>query len=472
MLPYCSRRPAQRVAVQAVRDRLFVQRFRSLLLAGGVVATGQLVGDERVVGVLRGERDKVLGHRLHVGAILELLTAFDGSLDAGRRYVGHPPIVPALRTGFGCRWPRVVRNRDPAVLMFVIPAVLAVLTAATVLAALLWSAGWWVAVVVVGSLLLLALYDLVQRRHSILRNYPVLGHMRFLLEKIRPEIQQYFIERNYDGRPYDRDTRSVIYERAKGIHGEKAYGTELDVNEVGYEFVLHSSAPLEPAKEQPRVRVGGPDCTKPYDMALLNVSAMSFGALSANAIRALNAGAASGGFAHDTGEGGLTDYHLEHGGDLIWEIGSGYFGARTKDGDFDPDMFRDKASHDAVKCVSLKLSQGAKPGIGGVLPGGQGDRRDRQGAQRAAGREVRESGVRTRCSRRRANSCSSSRGCVSSPTGSRPASSCASATGTSCSRSARRWWTSRSRRTSSSWTGPRAGREPRRSSTRTTSARR
>jgi glutamate synthase domain-containing protein 2 len=255
------------------------------------------------------------------------------------------------------------------VLTLLVPAALTVLTALGVLAALLGSAGWWAAVAILGAVTLVAGYDVTQRRHSVLRNYPVVGHLRFLLEKIRPEIQQYFIERNVDGRPFDRDTRSVVYERAKGIHGEKAYGTELDVNEVGYEFVLHSSAPHEPPEDQPRVRVGGPDCVKPYDMALLNVSAMSFGALSANAIRALNAGARQGGFAHDTGEGGLTKYHLENGGDLIWEIGSGYFGARTKDGDFDPDMFRDKAAHDQVKCVSLKLSQGAKPGIGGVLPG-------------------------------------------------------------------------------------------------------
>jgi glutamate synthase domain-containing protein 2 len=254
------------------------------------------------------------------------------------------------------------------VLMILLPAALLMLTGAAVVASLLWSAAWWVAVAVFAPLLLLAVHDLVQRKHSVLRNYPVVGHMRFLLERIRPEIQQYFIERNYDGRPYDRDTRSVIYERAKGIHGEKAYGTELDVNEVGYEYVVHSAAPLEAPDEPPTVRIGGPHCTKPYNMALLNVSAMSFGALSANAIRALNAGAARGGFAHDTGEGGLTDYHLEHGGDLVWEIGSGYFGARTKDGDFDPEMFRDKAAHANVKCVSLKLSQGAKPGIGGVLP--------------------------------------------------------------------------------------------------------
>jgi glutamate synthase domain-containing protein 2 len=255
-----------------------------------------------------------------------------------------------------------------AVLTLLVPAGLSILTALLAFAAVAWSAAAWAAVVVVGVICLLAWYDVLQRRHSVLRNYPVLGHLRYLLERIRPEIQQYFIERNTDGRPFDRDTRTVIYERAKGIHGEKAYGTELNVNEVGYEFVLHSSAPLDPPKDPPRVRVGGPDCAKPYDMALLNVSAMSFGALSANAIRALNAGAARGGFAHDTGEGGLTDYHLEHGGDLIWEIGSGYFGARTKDGDFDSSMFADKAAHDSVKCLSLKLSQGAKPGIGGVLP--------------------------------------------------------------------------------------------------------
>lgn len=215
----------------------------------------------------------------------------------------------------------------------------------------------------------LAAWDLLQRKHTILRRYPVVGHLRYLLEDLRPELQQYFIERNWDGRPYDRDVRSIIYERAKGIHGEKPFGTERDVNEVGYEYLVHSVAPVPQPDSPPRVLVGGPDCSRPYSMALLNVSAMSFGALSANAIRALNRGAAKGGFAHDTGEGGLSDYHLENGGDIVWELGTGYFGARTDDGDFDAGMFADKAAHDAVKCVSLKLSQGAKPGIGGVLPG-------------------------------------------------------------------------------------------------------
>jgi len=227
--------------------------------------------------------------------------------------------------------------------------------------------GWWWLVGIAAVLLAVALYDVLQRTHAVLRNYPVVGHLRYLLELVRPELQQYFINRNFDGRPYDRDTRSIIYQRAKGIEGVKAFGTERNVNEVGYEYLVHATAPVPLPPEPPRVRIGGPHCTQPYDMALLNVSAMSFGALSANALRALNLGAAAGGFAHDTGEGGLSRYHL-YGGDLVWELGSGYFGARTEDGAFDPARFADKAAHAAVKCVSLKLSQGAKPGIGGVLP--------------------------------------------------------------------------------------------------------
>ncbi|WP_430335028.1 FMN-binding glutamate synthase family protein [Rhodococcus sp. ACT016] len=228
--------------------------------------------------------------------------------------------------------------------------------------------GWWALAVLLAFLFAVAVYDLLQRRHSVLRNYPVLGHLRYIFESIRPELQQYFIERNFDGRPYDRDVRSIIYERAKGVHGELSFGTERDVGAVGYEYLVHSTAPVPEPDTLPRVRIGGPDCTRPYSMSLLNVSAMSFGALSANALRALNAGAARGGFAHDTGEGGLTPYHLEGGGDLVWEIGSGYFGTRTADGDFDPVQFADKSAHDHVKAISLKLSQGAKPGIGGVLP--------------------------------------------------------------------------------------------------------
>ena len=190
-----------------------------------------------------------------------------------------------------------------------------------------------------------------------------------MLESIRPELQQYFIERDYDGRPFDRDVRSLVYQRAKGDEAELPFGTERNVYAEGYEYFESSIRPLAVGAKEPRVRIGGPDCTKPYDMSLLNVSAMSFGSLSANAILALNQGAALGGFAHDTGEGGLSDYHLRHGGDLVWEIGTAYFGCRTADGGFDRARFAEKAAHDNVKCVSLKLSQGAKPGIGGVLPG-------------------------------------------------------------------------------------------------------
>jgi glutamate synthase domain-containing protein 2 len=239
---------------------------------------------------------------------------------------------------------------------------------AVLAAALLGGVGWVIAAVLLLALTAVGVYDLLQRRHSILRNYPLLGHFRFLFETIRPELQQYFIERNTDGRPYDRNTRTAIYERAKGIKDEQAFGTEREVNEPGYEWLLHSTCPVPPEKDPPRVRIGGPDCTRPYEMALLNVSAMSYGALSGAALTALNRGAAKGGFAHDTGEGGLTDYHLQ-GGDVVWELGTGYFGARTAAGDFDAAQFADKAVHHAVKCVSLKLSQGAKPGLGGVLPG-------------------------------------------------------------------------------------------------------
>jgi glutamate synthase domain-containing protein 2 len=249
------------------------------------------------------------------------------------------------------------------------PAFLVLAATATLVLGAVSSPWWWLP----GSVLLLlaatGVRDLLQRRHSVLRNYPVLGHLRYALESIRPEMQQYFVERNTDGRPFDRDVRSIVYQRAKGTEAEEAFGTERDVYASGYEYLVPSMAPKPVADHAPTARVGGPDCTQPYDMALLNVSAMSFGSLSSNAILALNRGAAQGGFAHDTGEGGLSDHHLRNGGDLVWEIGTGYFGCRTPDGDFDAREFAAKAAHAHVKCVSLKLSQGAKPGIGGVLPG-------------------------------------------------------------------------------------------------------
>ncbi|MFE9636124.1 FMN-binding glutamate synthase family protein [Streptomyces sp. NPDC006463] len=237
-------------------------------------------------------------------------------------------------------------------------------------AAAVWASPWWWAAA--GPLLLLAsvaAYDALQRRHAVLRNYPLLGHLRFALEALRPEIQQYFVERNFDGRPFDRDTRSIVYQRAKGTDAEEPFGTERDLYLPGSEYLVPSMAPRPVRTDPPRVRVGGPDCGRPYDMALLNVSAMSFGSLSAHAVLALNTGAQLGGFAHDTGEGGLSEYHLRPGGDLVWEIGTGYFGCRTPDGGFDERQFAEKAAHPQVKCVSLKISQGAKPGMGGVLPG-------------------------------------------------------------------------------------------------------
>ncbi|HNJ23695.1 MAG TPA: glutamate synthase-related protein, partial [Microthrixaceae bacterium] len=191
--------------------------------------------------------------------------------------------------------------------------------------------GWWWAELVLVPLVLLGVWDLVQTRHSILRNFPILGHFRFLIEGVGSEMHQYLVESNTDGRPFNRDTRSLIYQRAKKAADKKPFGTELDVYENGYTWLAHSITP-RPMPEDPvgdlRVEVGGLQCARPYSLSVLNVSAMSFGALSANAVRALNRGARAGRFAHDTGEGGISRYHREHGGDLIWQIGTGYFGCR------------------------------------------------------------------------------------------------------------------------------------------------
>ena len=213
-----------------------------------------------------------------------------------------------------------------------------------------------------------AIHDLTQTKNPVLRNYPVLGHMRTLLTDIGPELRQYFIERDWDGRPFNRDQRNAIYERAKGMQSETSFGTVQDVYATNHEHLVHTLAPVADPAEPPRTLIGGKDCTQPYSISMLNVSSMSFGSLSKNAVRSLNKGAAMGGFAHNTGEGGISPYHKEFGGDLVWQMGTGYFGARTHDGDFDPAKFRDRAADDQVKMVELKVSQGAKPGIGGVLP--------------------------------------------------------------------------------------------------------
>ena len=258
---------------------------------------------------------------------------------------------------------------EPVILRPVIVAAVWLFGVVVAAAALTVSSWWTLPALVVLALAALGTWDLVQTRHTILRVYPILGHVRFLMELLRPEIRQYFIESNTEAAPFDRETRDLVYERAKASKGDEPFGTERDVYALGYEFLRHSIRAHAADDLAPRVRLGGPDCTQPYDIALLNVSAMSFGALSAQAIEALNGGAARGGFAHDTGEGGISPYHLSGGGDLIWELGSGYFGCRDADGRFDPVAFAEKARLASVKAVSVKLSQGAKPGLGGVLPG-------------------------------------------------------------------------------------------------------
>ena len=224
------------------------------------------------------------------------------------------------------------------------------------------------AFLVFGALVWVGVYDLRQTKRSILRNYPIIGHIRFMLEFVRPEIRQYFIESDNEATPFSRSQRSLVYQRAKGDPDKRPFGTQLDVHAEGYEWINHSVAPTKVDSHDFRITVGA-DRPQPYSMSVFNISAMSFGALSANAILALNKGAKRGGFAHDTGEGSISVHHRVHGGDLIWEIGSGYFGCRNDDGTFNAERFAANATDPQVKLIELKLSQGAKPGHGGVLPG-------------------------------------------------------------------------------------------------------
>ena len=211
--------------------------------------------------------------------------------------------------------------------------------------------------------------DFFQTKQAIRRNYPIMAHLRFFLESIRPEIRQYFLENDTDKIPFSRAQRSLAYQRAKNVIDKRPYGTQIDVYEAHYEWVNHSLNPTHIKDTDFRVTIGGPACTQPYSASIFNISAMSFGALSGNAVLALNQGAAKGKFAHDTGEGSISRYHKVHGGDLIWEIGSGYFGCRNEDGSFSPERFEKNARDPQVKMIELKISQGAKPGHGGVLPG-------------------------------------------------------------------------------------------------------
>ncbi|MBE5315128.1 MAG: FMN-binding glutamate synthase family protein [Xanthomonadales bacterium] len=248
---------------------------------------------------------------------------------------------------------------------------LACIAAVPLFAALALSlgSGWWWPCAAAGALGLLGLRDFLQAPRALLRNYPLLAHVRYLVEAIRPEIRQYLLEGDEEQTPFSRAQRSIVYQRAKNTLDKRPFGTQLDVYRTQYEWINHSLQPVDLPDHDFRIRIGGPDCSQPYSASVFNISAMSFGSLSAAAIRALNSGAKRGGFYHDTGEGSISRYHREHGGDLVWEIGSGYFGCRNHDGSFSEERFIENASDPQVRMIELKLSQGAKPGQGGILPG-------------------------------------------------------------------------------------------------------
>jgi glutamate synthase domain-containing protein 2 len=249
-------------------------------------------------------------------------------------------------------------------------AIWASLAGTLLFAALSYFSLWFLAPFSVCAVLsLIGVWDVMQTRHSLRRNYPIMANIRFVLEKIRPEIRQYFLESESDGTPFNRNMRSIVYQRAKGQLDKRPFGTQQDIYSTNFEWINHSLVPVPPTNHDLRITVGGPDCKQPYSLSLLNISAMSFGSLSANAIRSLNKGAKLGNFAHDTGEGGFSRYHKEFGGDIIWEIGSGYFGCRNVDSTFCAEKFSAEAANPQVKMIEIKLSQGAKPGHGGVLPG-------------------------------------------------------------------------------------------------------
>ncbi|MEM5518495.1 FMN-binding glutamate synthase family protein [Henriciella sp. AS95] len=244
----------------------------------------------------------------------------------------------------------------------------AILTA--IFGALIKVSGWFaIGLVLFGALTLLGLYDLVQKRHSLWRNYPILARIRWIAEELRPFFRSYIVESDTEGRPFSHEQRSMVYRRAKNVSSVEPFGSQLDIDRPPYEWLSHSVAAKHNEDEDPRIMVGASGTPKPYSASVLNISAMSFGSLGAHAIEALNRGAAKGGFYHDTGEGGVSRYHKAGGGDLVWELGSGYFGCRTSAGGFDKERFKDVAADDQIKMIEIKLSQGAKPGHGGVLPG-------------------------------------------------------------------------------------------------------
>ena len=227
--------------------------------------------------------------------------------------------------------------------------------------------GWWWGAAAFGALSLLGSLDLLQRKSTLRRNFPLLAHFRYGLETIGPEIRQYFIQADTDKVPFSREQRALVYQRAKHVNDVRPFGTLRNVYGGDYEWINHSLAPAEVRDHDFRIVIGA-ERRQPYSASVFNISAMSFGALSAAAIRALNGGAKRGGFYHDTGEGSISPYHREAGGDLVWEVASGYFGCRNDDGTFDPGRFAAQACDPQVKMIEVKLSQGAKPGHGGVLP--------------------------------------------------------------------------------------------------------
>lgn len=234
----------------------------------------------------------------------------------------------------------------------------------------LYSEWAWGAIIPLILLVGVGFFDLFQRKHAVLRNYPVAGRFRWFFYWLRPFLRQYIVESETEGRPFNHEQRSLVYRRAANVSSVEPFGSHVDNNTIGFEWIAHSAGAVEPAPlETMRVNVGGPDCKQPYSASVLNISAMSYGSLGGNAIQALNTGAAKGGFFHDTGEGGVSRFHKAGQGDLVWELGSGYFGCRTPDGNFDPEQFQQTASLDQVKMIEVKLSQGAKPGHGGLLPG-------------------------------------------------------------------------------------------------------
>ena len=229
---------------------------------------------------------------------------------------------------------------------------------------------WFIApIILFGALLLLGLYDFFQTRHTIWRNFPIIGRMRWIMRALRPFLRSYIVESETEGRPFNHEERNMVYRRAKNVSSTEPFGSHLEIDQPPYEWLAHSMAAKDPAKEGFRTMIGAPGTAQPYSSSVFNISAMSFGSLGAKAIESLNRGAAKGGFYHDTGEGGISRYHKAGGGDLVWELGSGYFGCRAKDGRFDPVQFQENAALDQVKMIEIKLSQGAKPGHGGVLPG-------------------------------------------------------------------------------------------------------